>query len=69
MQIGDRIGIGTSWLPWIIHRRVGGARKSLAYGALREPVQNSVKRSQQFDSVRNPPFPGVVRFTHPTVYE
>ena len=27
------------------------------YGALREPVQNSDKRSQGFDSVRNPPFP------------
>ena len=38
-------------------RRVGGARKSWLYGALREPVQNSVKRSQGVDSVRNPPFP------------
>ena len=27
-------------------------------GALREPVQNIGKRSQGFDSVRNPPFPG-----------
>ena len=27
-------------------------------GALREPVQNIGERSQGFDSVRNPPFPG-----------
>ena len=40
------------WSPRIVHSRVGGARKSLLYGALREPVQNSLTREQKFDSVR-----------------
>ena len=43
-------------LSRIIHRKVGGARKPLLYGALREPVQNRVKCHQGFGSVRNPPF-------------
>ena len=43
-------------LTRISHRRVGGARKSLLYGALREPVQNCLTCIQGFDSVRNPPF-------------
>ena len=43
-------------LARIIHGRVGEARKSLPCGALREPVQNRVKRNQGFGSVRNPPF-------------
>jgi hypothetical protein len=40
-----------------IVRRVGGARKSLRNGALREPVRNNETRFQGLDSVRNPPFP------------
>ena len=42
--------------------RVGGARKSRLFGALREPVQNSVNRYQGFGSATmstwcpNPPF-------------
>ncbi len=47
------------------HCRVGGARKSLVDGALREPVQDCGKRSQAFDSVRNPPFP--LRFASRTL--
>jgi hypothetical protein len=42
--------------PDISHRRVGGTRKSVEDGALREPVESSDQRSQGFDSVRNPPF-------------
>ena len=34
-----------------------GEARNPSDGALREPVQNSVTRSQGFDSVRNPPFP------------
>ncbi len=44
-------------LARIIRRRVGGARNSQLCGALREPVQNSERHHQGFDSVRNPPFP------------
>ena len=39
----------------IIHGRVGGARRSPANGALREPVHKSGRCFQGFDSVRNPP--------------
>ena len=43
-------------LTRISHRRVGGARKSQLYGALREPIQNNLTCYQGFNSVRNPPF-------------
>ena len=45
------------WRVVVIHRRVGGARKPVRNGALREPVWNRVLRFQGGDSVRNPPFP------------
>jgi 4-amino-4-deoxy-L-arabinose transferase-like glycosyltransferase len=39
------------------YRKVGGARTPPIHGTLREPVEDSEKRLQGFDSARNPPFP------------
>ena len=47
---GENTGTSNQLTGWVEHGRP-------AHGALCEPVQNSDKRSQGFDSVRNPPFP------------
>ena len=52
-------------LARIIHRRVSGARKPEADGALREPAETTANRCEGLHSVRNPPF--VLRFASRTL--